>query len=99
MVLLKNVNNTLPLRAPKNIGIFGNDAADLTDGLYFGADPDLKNIGFPYGVLPVGGGSGTGRFSYVVSPLEAIKAKAASQNNNAFVQYVLNNTFITNVNG
>lgn len=95
IVLLKNVNNTLPLQSPKNIGVFGNDAGDLTDGLYFGGDPDMLNIGFKYGVLPVGGGSGTGRFSYVVPPLDAIKAKAASQGNNALVQYVLNNTLIT----
>ena len=33
-VLLKNINNALPLQAPKNIGVFGNDAADETDGLY-----------------------------------------------------------------
>lgn len=99
IVLLKNVNNTLPLKAPKNIGVFGNDAGDLTDGLYFGGDSDLLNIGFEYGVLPVGGGSGTGRFTYVVPPLDAIKAKAAAQNNNALVQYVLNNTLITRRNG
>lgn len=99
IVLLKNTNNTLPLKAPKNIGVFGNDAGDLTDGLYFGSDSDLLNIGFEYGVLPVGGGSGTGRFTYVVPPLDAIKQKAASQNNNALVQYVLNNTFITSADG
>lgn len=46
-------------------------------------------------VLPVGGGSGTGRMSYLVPPLDAIKAKAASQNNDALVQYILNNTLIT----
>jgi len=99
IVLLKNVNNTLPLKTPKNIGVFGNDAGDLTDGLYFGGDPDLTNIGYQYGVLPVGGGSGTGRFTYVVPPLDAIKAQAAQQNNNALVQYVLNNTLITNAGG
>jgi beta-glucosidase len=32
-VLLKNVNGTLPLQAPKNIGVFGNDAADLVGGV------------------------------------------------------------------
>jgi len=69
------------------------------DGLYFDADSDFRNVGFQYGVLPVGGGSGTGRFSYLVAPLDAIKAKAASQNNNALVQYVLNNTLITSNNG
>lgn len=92
IVLLKNTNNTLPLTAPQNVGVFGNDAGDITIGLYFGADPDLLNIGFEYGVYPVGGGSGTGRMTYVVPPLDAIKAKVASYDEKALVQYVLNNT-------
>ena len=29
-VLLKNLNNILPLKKPRNIGVFGNDAADFT---------------------------------------------------------------------
>ncbi|KAK6396355.1 hypothetical protein LTR65_009439 [Meristemomyces frigidus] len=99
LVLLKNVDSALPLKTPKNIGVFGNDAGDEVDGLYFDGDADFTNIGFQYGVLPVGGGSGTGRFSYVVSPLEAIKAKAAQQGNGALVQYVLNNTLITDTSG
>lgn len=55
-VLLKNTNNALPLRAPKNIGVFGNDAGDPTNGLY------TLNLGgiadFEYGTLTIGGGSG-----------------------------------------
>ncbi|PPJ61124.1 hypothetical protein CBER1_04160 [Cercospora berteroae] len=99
IVLLKNVNNTLPLQKPANIGVFGNDAADMADGLYLGANRDLRNIGYDQGVLPVGGGSGTGRLTYVISPLEAIKARAAQQGNKPLVQYVLNNTLVTNSNG
>lgn len=34
-VLLKNTNNALPLQSPKTIGVFGNDAGDVVDGLYF----------------------------------------------------------------
>lgn len=34
-VLLKNINNVLPLQAPRTIGVFGNDAGDLVDGAYF----------------------------------------------------------------
>lgn len=99
IVLLKNVNNTLPLDKPANIGVFGNDAADMADGLYLGANRDLRNVGYDQGVLPVGGGSGTGRLTYVISPLEAIKARAAQQGNKPLVQYVLNNTLVTNSNG
>jgi beta-glucosidase len=82
IVLLKNVNNTLPLKAPKNIGVYGNDAGDLTNGL-------LAQSNFEYGVLASGGGSGTGRLTYVVPPLDAIKRRA--EQDDALVQYVLNN--------
>ena len=99
VVLLKNTNNALPLTTPTNVGVFGNDAGDITIGLYFGADPDLQNIGFEYGVLPVGGGSGTARMSYVVNPLDAIKAKVASYDKKALVQYVLNNTQVIDAYG
>ncbi|KAF9872364.1 glycosyl hydrolase family 3 N terminal domain-containing protein [Colletotrichum karsti] len=81
-VLLKNVNGTLPLQKPANIGVFGNDAADPADGLVFGA-------GFEIGTLSVGGGSGTGRHTYLISPLEAIKAQARKTGSR--VQYILNN--------
>jgi len=50
-VLLKNVNSALPLIAPKNIGVFGSDAADTENGLYGFQDEDI-------GTLPIGGGSG-----------------------------------------
>lgn len=99
IVLLKNKGNALPLTTPKNVGVFGNDAGDISVGLYFGGDPDLQNIGFEYGVLPVGGGSGTGRMSYVVNPLDAIKAKVASYDSKALVQYVLNNTLVIDSGG
>lgn len=83
-VLLKNINNALPLKAPKRIGIFGNAAGDLTTGPYY------LSTNYEYGVLPGGGGSGSGRFSYLVAPLEAIKARA--QQDGSLVQYILNNT-------
>lgn len=51
-VLLKNVNGALPLKAPKNIGVFGNDAADVVNGPYGFQEEDI-------GTLPIGGGSGT----------------------------------------
>lgn len=50
-VLLKNVNGTLPLRAPRNIGVFGSDAAESVNGLYGFQDAEI-------GTLPIGGGSG-----------------------------------------
>ncbi|KAL1643209.1 hypothetical protein SLS61_009358 [Didymella pomorum] len=93
-VLLKNTNSALPLMTPKNIGVFGNDAADLSRGQSslvisttgsFDGDYDV-------GTLAVGGGSGTGRFSYVVPPLEAIKDRAKSYG--GVVQYITDNDYI-----
>ena len=45
------------------------------------------------GTLAVGGGSGTGRFSHVVSPLESIQARVESYG--GVVQYVTDNDYIT----
>lgn len=77
-MLLKNQGHALPLQRPKNIAIFGNDAGDMTQGQYFlNTATDTTNAGnAEFGTLLVGSGSGTGRFSYVVIPLEAIKARA-----------------------
>lgn len=50
-VLLKNVNNTLPLRAPANIGVYGNDAGDLLNGLYPQSGVATNPLGFEYGIL------------------------------------------------
>ncbi|KAK9342742.1 glycosyl hydrolase family 3 N terminal domain-containing protein [Lipomyces starkeyi] len=88
-VLLKNTNNALPLRAPKTIGVFGNDAGDPTNGLDTLNDGNLGGD-YEYGTLAIGGGSGTGRLSYVVTPLDAVKVRAARHG--SLVQYLLNNT-------
>jgi len=86
-VLLKNTNNALPLKAPKSIAVFGNDAGDDAQGFY-------NQVNFEYGTLTAGGGSGTGRLTYLITPLSAIQARA--QKDNALVQYWLNNTLIVN---
>jgi beta-glucosidase len=85
IVLLKNERNALPLRAPKSIAVFGNDAGEDVAGFY-------NQVNFKYGTLAVGGGSGTGRLTYLVTPLEAIKERAAQDK--ALVQHWLNNTQI-----
>lgn len=88
-VLLKNVNNALPLKAPKSIAVFGNDADEDTQGFY-------NQNNFEYGTLTAGGGSGTGRLTYLITPLAAIQKRAAQDH--AIVQYWLNNTLIINSN-
>ncbi|KAF9692889.1 hypothetical protein EKO04_009060 [Ascochyta lentis] len=93
-VLLKNTNSALPLKTPKNIGVFGNDAADFTKGQYslVISGTSLLDGDYNIGTLAVGGGSGTGRFPYVVSPLEAIKARGRSYGGT--VQYITDNDYI-----
>jgi beta-glucosidase len=84
-ILLKNVDKALPLRAPKSLAVFGNDAGEDTMGA-------LNQEDFEYGTLAAGGGSGTGRFSSLTTPLAALLARA--QQDNALVQFWLNNTLI-----
>jgi beta-glucosidase len=94
-VLLKNTNNALPLKQPQEIGVFGNDAADLTQGQYsLSISSGLASGDYDIGTLPVGGGSGTGRYSYVVPPLEAIKARGQAYG--AHVQYIIDNFALSN---
>ncbi|KAJ5899853.1 hypothetical protein N7495_004597 [Penicillium taxi] len=89
IVLLKNEKNALPLSKPKNIILAGNAAGPLTQG------PDLQND-FEYGVLAGSTSSGSCRFSYIVTPLDAINARA--REDGTLVQSYLNNTFITTAN-
>jgi beta-glucosidase len=85
-VLLKNKNGALPLKAPRNLAVFGNDAGAPTQSSV------LNQVDFEYGTLSAGGGSGTGQFTYLVTPLQALQARA--QEDSALVQYWLNNTLI-----
>jgi beta-glucosidase len=90
-VLLKNTGS-LPLKSPKNIAVFGNDAPEVTTGLYNQAVYRYSaSEGFDIGTLAVGGGSGAGRFTYLVSPLDAIKTRA--QQDGALVQYITSNDY------
>ncbi|EOD46699.1 putative beta-glucosidase 1 protein [Neofusicoccum parvum] len=93
-VLLKNTNGALPLSAPKNVAVFGNAAVDYAEGLYslVGGSP-FKATDAEYGNLASGGGSGTGRFSYVVTPLDALKAK--TKEDGSLLQFITSNEAIT----
>ncbi|RYP47045.1 hypothetical protein DL768_006840 [Monosporascus sp. mg162] len=91
IVLLKNWNNTLPLKSPKLVGVFGNGAADMTEGLTFTGD-DSGPWGPNIGALSVGGGSGAGRHTRLISPLYAIRNRTESTGGR--VQYLLDNNAI-----
>ncbi|KAH7169462.1 beta-glucosidase [Fusarium sp. MPI-SDFR-AT-0072] len=86
-VLVKN-EGALPLIKPKNIAVFGNDAADLSEG-QFEATFLKDSVGPNFGTMAQGGGSGSARYTYFVSPLEAIKKRGEAHG--ALVQYILSN--------
>lgn len=92
-VLLKNSDNALPLRSPRYIAVFGNGAGDVQNGPLnrFGSPASLE-----YGTLSVGGGSGAGRQSNLVTPLRALQDRA--QQDGTLLEYWLNNTLIATSN-
>ncbi|GLB44238.1 putative glycoside hydrolase family 3 protein [Lyophyllum shimeji] len=70
-VLLKNINNALPLKKPRSIVLIGSDAGPGKIG-----PNQFGDQGGNDGVLAMGWGSGTANFTYLVSPLEAIQRRA-----------------------
>jgi len=71
-VLLKNDNGALPLSGrEKQIAVFGSDAGDSPYG-----PNGFSDRSGDMGTLAMGWGSGTTYFPYLVTPLEAIKARA-----------------------
>ncbi|KAF5376043.1 hypothetical protein D9615_007662 [Tricholomella constricta] len=71
-VLLKNVGGALPLKRPRSIFMAGSDAGPARV-----AGPNaFRNQNDNDGVLAMGGGSGTADFTYLISPYEALQARA-----------------------
>lgn len=97
-VLLKNDDSLLPIRNVSNVAVFGNAAPDTTDGLYFMGDltSTQRPLGAKDGPLSVGGGSGSGRTSDLVSPLRAIRERGVSDGFRT--QYITNNDALANGN-
>ncbi|KAM5353228.1 hypothetical protein ACJZ2D_016878 [Fusarium nematophilum] len=85
-VLVKNTKGALPLKSPSSIAVLGNDAGDITEG------PLNRFLNVEYGTLAVGGGSGAARLTNLVTPLQAIKTRAAQDG--TLVESWLNNTLI-----
>ncbi|CAK7217980.1 beta-glucosidase [Sporothrix curviconia] len=72
-VLLKNVNNALPLNKPKFLAVIGEDAGSNPDGPNGCSDRGCDN-----GTLGMAWGSGTANFPYLITPDAALQAKAIS---------------------
>ncbi|KAL3473839.1 glycoside hydrolase superfamily [Aspergillus californicus] len=76
IVLLKNKNNTLPLQTIESIGVFGKDAANLATGPIPISNFNSFSGDTYEGHLVTGGGSASPA-PYVVSPLDALTARAS----------------------
>lgn len=71
IVLLKNVDNALPLVKPASLAVIGSDAITNPNGANACTDR-----GCNVGTLAMGWGSGTANFPYLISPLDAIRVQA-----------------------
>jgi beta-glucosidase len=75
-VLLKNSNQALPLRRNmRKLAVIGADAAPAQDGAN-----GFSDRGGVDGVVGTGWGSGTAEYSYLISPYEALQARARESN-------------------
>ena len=79
-ILLKNQDRILPLKGNITIAIVGNDAAQRDCG----TDDDMAcqnaTNKIQNGHIPLGYGSGTTTFNYIISPLEGITEAAKEKN-------------------
>ncbi|KAK5019764.1 putative beta-glucosidase A [Cryomyces antarcticus] len=74
-VLLKNTNGALPLHMPASVAVIGEDAHSNPGG-----PNNCSDRGCDIGTLAMGWGSGTANFPYLVAPVDALRAQAATDN-------------------
>ncbi|KAH7924410.1 family 3 glycoside hydrolase [Leucogyrophana mollusca] len=79
-VLLKNERGVLPLDKPRSLVLVGSDAGPPTSG----PNEYVDQGGDPSGILAMGWGSGTDNFTYLISPYEAIQARAREDQTSVF---------------
>ena len=80
-ILLKNENNILPLKDIKSIAVIGNDAMERdcpSDDYYFSCINDTNLVA--NGHIPIGYGTSSSTFNYLISPLQGIKEIAEEKN-------------------
>lgn len=74
IVLLKNTKDALPLNNTRWLNIIGEDAGPSKYG-----PNGISDRGGDNGTLGIGWGSGTANYPYLITPLEAISARAISE--------------------
>jgi beta-glucosidase len=95
-ILLKNVNNTLPLVRPRRVGVFGIDAAANPYGanqplnIFTSVDPQQGA-----GTLSNGYGSGSAYYPYLIDPLNALQRRA--QLDLTMIDWALNESFVPQI--
>ena len=80
-ILLKNENNILPLKNIESIAVIGNDAMERdcpSDDYYFSCINDTNLVA--NGHIPIGYGTSSSTFNYLISPLQGIKEIAEGKN-------------------
>ncbi|KAH9898820.1 glycoside hydrolase superfamily [Xylariomycetidae sp. FL2044] len=97
MVLLKNVNNALPLRSPRSLSVFGAHAGAALSG----PNEAFSVFGVPAptysGHLATSGGAGSAALPYLVTPHMALTERAAEDGTQ--LRYILNDTFAEGATG
>ncbi|KII90196.1 glycoside hydrolase family 3 protein [Plicaturopsis crispa FD-325 SS-3] len=78
-VLLKNERGALPLSSPRSLVLIGSDAGPGKQG-----PNEFSDQGGVDGILAMGWGSGSANFTYLISPLEAIQARARADRTSVF---------------
>jgi beta-glucosidase len=73
ITLLKNTNGILPLSKTSKLKVFGTDAEKNPDGIN-----SCTDMGCDKGTLGMGWGSGSARYPYVDSPIDALKARGSN---------------------
>ncbi|KAH9025136.1 glycoside hydrolase superfamily [Lactarius hengduanensis] len=71
-VLLKNVNGALPLKKPRKLVLVGSDAGPAR----VAGPNEFFDQGGVDGILAMGWGSGSASYTYLISPYEALQARA-----------------------
>lgn len=96
-VLVKNINNSLPLQHPQLLSLFGYDGQDqpTLDGIYSysfdgSTSEDLDSYMRPIRnqTVFVGGGSGANSPSYVISPFDALKQRAVEDGTSLYWDFL-----------
>ncbi|CAG8971052.1 hypothetical protein HYALB_00005290 [Hymenoscyphus albidus] len=94
IVLLKNINNALPLSKPRTMAIFGNSAGPATAGPNYQFTVDGSPSTYN-GHLAGGAGSGMTSFPYLITPQHALTSRAAEDG--TMIRWILNNTYTNTI--